>query len=141
MGAGTMSDRVAPRFSLASVTRGGWLTIANGAAWVVFFTFRGRGPEWLWVAVLGVMAIPLVLPLILLEYFWLHHDALPPVVTIILIGLNSIVWGYGASWIWTRVIDRPRRRRRGDAGLCPACGYDLRGNASGVCPECGLARA
>jgi hypothetical protein len=22
-------------------------------------------------------------------------------------------------------------------GLCPGCGYDLRGNTSGVCPECG----
>ena len=26
---------------------------------------------------------------------------------------------------------------RAAAGLCPACGYDLIGNASGVCPECG----
>jgi hypothetical protein len=28
-----------------------------------------------------------------------------------------------------------RHRRR--FGLCAACGYDLKGNASGVCPECG----
>jgi predicted nucleic acid-binding Zn ribbon protein len=24
-------------------------------------------------------------------------------------------------------------------GICPSCGYDLRGNTSGTCPECGLA--
>jgi hypothetical protein len=36
-----------------------------------------------------------------------------------------------------------RRRRRIKRGLCPACGYDLRGRASngaangGLCPECG----
>jgi hypothetical protein len=30
-----------------------------------------------------------------------------------------------------------RRHRRAARGLCPACGYSLRGNVSGVCPECG----
>lgn len=33
-----------------------------------------------------------------------------------------------------------RRRRRARAGLCPRCGYDLRGSkASRRCPECGTA--
>lgn len=36
--------------------------------------------------------------------------------------------------VWACRILRDRRRRR--AGLCSACGYDLRGS-EGVCPECG----
>jgi uncharacterized paraquat-inducible protein A len=35
-----------------------------------------------------------------------------------------------------------RRQRDGDewmkAGLCPACGYNLKCNTSGLCPECGM---
>lgn len=34
--------------------------------------------------------------------------------------------------------ERQLRQRRLDAGLCPACAYDLRGS-SGRCPECGTA--
>ncbi len=29
------------------------------------------------------------------------------------------------------------RRDRKDAGLCPHCTYNLKGNVSGCCPECG----
>ncbi len=39
---------------------------------------------------------------------------------------------------WALQLLRDRRaRRRKAAGLCPACGYDLRGSAGGPCPECG----
>jgi hypothetical protein len=33
--------------------------------------------------------------------------------------------------------EQDQRLRR---GLCPSCGYDLRGNVSGVCPDCGSGR-
>lgn len=39
--------------------------------------------------------------------------------------------------IFTCVRGFLRRRRRQRKGLCPECGYDLRGNVSGRCPECG----
>jgi hypothetical protein len=38
-----------------------------------------------------------------------------------------------------RLLRSRRRRVRLRENLCPGCGYDLRGNASGVCPECGNA--
>ena len=41
-----------------------------------------------------------------------------------------------AAWAWRRL----RNRRRGPAGLCPRCGYDLRATP-GRCPECGLSPA
>lgn len=43
----------------------------------------------------------------------------------------------GALVLHRRVIVPRRLRQRVRKGLCPTCGYDLRGNASGVCPECG----
>jgi len=39
------------------------------------------------------------------------------------------------------VVHWRRRRKRVKRGLCPHCGYNLTGNASGVCPECGSAVA
>lgn len=39
------------------------------------------------------------------------------------------------------VADPLRRRRRRRRGLCPMCGYDLRGSPSGVCSECGYGGA
>jgi hypothetical protein len=41
-----------------------------------------------------------------------------------------------AAW-YVRRRRRQARDRRAATGHCPACGYNLTGNASGVCPECG----
>ena len=40
---------------------------------------------------------------------------------------------------WLLTAPRVRRRRRIRKGLCPTCGYDLRGSM-GACPECGAGR-
>ena len=38
---------------------------------------------------------------------------------------------------WTQLLRSRRIGERKRLGLCPRCGYDLTGNASGTCPECG----
>jgi len=51
-----------------------------------------------------------------------------------LVALAAVFPSFGAA----RLARRWRSRRRARQGLCPRCGYDLRG-APGVCPECGAA--
>jgi hypothetical protein len=51
---------------------------------------------------------------------------------VLLAGVGPVAWAAGG-------IARRQARRRAAAGLCPACGYDLRAS-SGRCPECGWGR-
>jgi hypothetical protein len=55
--------------------------------------------------------------------------------------LNTIFYAL-LTWSLIRAPRTLRRWRRRRAGLCLACGYDLKGLAEGApCPECGLASA
>lgn len=52
---------------------------------------------------------------------------------------NLMLAGTGVVFVTVVVVAWRRareRRRRWKQDLCPACGYDVRGN-SGRCPECG----
>ena len=123
-------------FTLASVTRGGWLTIANCAAWAVFMFFRGQWPQGVAKSFFYAIGTPLVVPL---EWWERSGGSLGIVVILLAIALNSMLWGYTLSWLWGVAVDRPARRRRKRAGLCVSCGYDLRASAGALCPECGTA--
>lgn len=56
--------------------------------------------------------------------------------------IMAAVWILFIGITWYSIHrSRIKQRRLGigrlNRGLCPSCGYDLRGNVSGVCPECG----
>ena len=56
---------------------------------------------------------------------------IPQWLTAIIASAPPAVFVLLAAWNWQK------RRGRRLAGLCAACGYDLRGSDSGRCPECG----
>jgi hypothetical protein len=51
-----------------------------------------------------------------------------------LAGVLIVPYPLVLRWSWRRRV----RRRRGDAGCCLGCGYDLRVTTSGRCSECGV---
>lgn len=55
-----------------------------------------------------------------------------------LASLWSITYFIARVAVWRR---RAHSRGRAGAGLCGACGYDLRGLDASLCPECGTPRA
>lgn len=68
-----------------------------------------------------------------------QHDSLlailHDILALTILGLTGCSLGLVA---WPRVSPvLLRRRHRLACGLCPACGYDLRGIDTGLCPECG----
>jgi hypothetical protein len=64
---------------------------------------------------------------------WWQVGFIPHGAAAALFSLPPILWLAVRS---RRLFVRVRRRQR---GLCPRCGYDLTGNASGKCSECGAA--
>jgi len=57
-------------------------------------------------------------------------------------GRVSDVWFAIPLWMLVVLCALPTAQmhysdQRSPNGICPKCGYDLRGNASGVCPKCG----
>jgi hypothetical protein len=121
-------------------TRGGWLALLNCAAWacLVLYTEERGGTlpgGAATVAAVVFLSLPVALPL---SAFLPSHGPVAVILSSIVVGLNSLAWGYGLSWLASRAINaagaRAEHRRR--FGLCLRCGYDLRATPD-QCPECG----
>ena len=86
-------------------TLGGWLTIANGVAWILILVL----PELVGNPNVFALFIPIGL-LLSFPFVWcwclfpsLGGPTIADVVEIaIVFGLNSIAWGYGVAWIVRR---------------------------------------
>jgi hypothetical protein len=82
------------------MTRGGKLTIVNGLLWAIMCLGLVAGYPLLMVPALLTCWPAAWLSLVLI-FSGVTHQGL--VIASVIIGVNSILWGYGLSWLLSRV--------------------------------------
>lgn len=105
---------------------GGWLAIINCTAWVILFAalnyFHSGLPEWLYVPfgiAVFTLSLPIAFPFLLPSLDHYHGPTYEgQVMLVILIGVNSFLWGYGIEYAlrWTGYLAKPRQPRATDGG-------------------------
>ena len=139
-----MSDGL-KRF-LGMPTLGGWLAVFNCSFWGMLLLYsEDATPIWLTSVIICsalVLSFPLAI-LFLMECVGVRdrsYSAADVVMGSVLVGANSLVWGYGVAWLCSVPARLREHRRRGRLrrGLCSKCKYDLRASKD-RCPECGTA--
>jgi hypothetical protein len=123
--------------------RAGLLAILNATLWLLLIFYleigcHGSVPHGL-MPIVTCMVIALSLPLT--PWFPIGHGPhnLRDLIELgLVLTANAFLWGYGLSWLYTRIFSRrhSRKQLRRARGLCPTCGYDIRATPT-RCPECG----
>ncbi len=86
---------------------GGVLSIVNGLSWValVVLALNGAISSEIFISAGMVLSLPIALPFVLPTVG--HHHSDGDVVSIcIIIGVNTLAWGYGLAWLWQVVCGR-----------------------------------
>lgn len=145
------------RRAIAGITRGGRLTLLNCVLWIVVVGGVRLLPQS--IVVLLPLGMILSLPGTACLFILPEMGGVGPVakdkvfVICLMTGVNAFVWGYGLSWILSRIGDRRRRdatrsKQRGfmviayPRGLDPSLGAEHHTDLApeplrGPCPQCG----
>jgi len=96
--------------------------------------WRWMRRSWAWWSVIGIEGLVLLgIEELLFRWTWGTEWAgiIPVAVAVLPLPLVVVTMNL--------FFEKERAARWLANGLCPECGYMLRGNKSGVCPECGTA--
>ena len=101
------SHAIAMKELLRKPPLGGKLAILNGLLWVglVVSSLSGAGPSEVTIAIAMVLSLPIALPFILPTLGHQYSEA-EVIGHCIIIGINTLAWGYGLSWLWENVCRR-----------------------------------
>ena len=85
---------------------GGKLAILNGLLWVgvVASTLHGAVPSEIGISAAMVLSLPIALPFILPTGG--QCSEVDVIGLCIIIGINTLAWGYGLAWLWEAVCRR-----------------------------------
>jgi hypothetical protein len=131
-----------PRRVFRLPSRGGLLAILNCVFWLVFI-WAGQ-KQWLDnlpVPLIVIFAFAFSIPVLCFQLLPGSHVGPDSNVWFgIVVAVNSFLWGYGISHLWSIMFERKRKQNRLEQlyrmNICPQCGYDLRATPN-RCPECG----
>src|SRR5688500_14899449 len=86
-------------------TRGGILVMVICSFCVIWASTWGFNQYWpdIGVLIATYFSLPLAFPFLAMSFFQPHPRSDEVRVACMMLGVNSIVWGYGVSWLWSTI--------------------------------------